>query len=142
MQTQNYKNHSRYVPLYHFILLPALLAVFIGSIINLCNSAPENKYSASLLVALSFIFIVSSFFFRRFALKAQDRAIRAEENFRHFVLTGKPFNNSLTMSQVIALRFASDEELPSLAKRAADENLDSKTIKKSIKNWRGDYHRA
>jgi len=142
MATQNYQNHSRYVPLYHFILLPALLAVVIGSFINLCHSAPENKYSASLLVALSIILLFGCYFFRTFALRVQDRAIRVEENFRHFVLTGKPLNNSLTISQIIALRFASDEEFVSLAKKAAEENLDSKAIKESIKNWRADNHRA
>lgn len=78
---------------------------------------------------------------RTYALKAQDRAIRAEENLRHFILTGKPFDSRLNIRQIIALRFASDEELPSLAKKAAEESLRSKQIKEEIKNWRADNYR-
>jgi hypothetical protein len=79
---------------------------------------------------------------RRFALKAQDRAIRAEENIRHFILTGKPLDTGLRLRQIIALRFASDEEMPALAQRAITEKLSSKQIKQAIKNWRADYHRV
>jgi predicted PurR-regulated permease PerM len=142
MADQNYKNHSRYVPSYHFIVLPVILAAIIGGFVNLCHSALENRYSAALIVVISMALLLCCFYLRSFVLKAQDRAIRAEENFRHYILTGKPFNSSLKMNQIIALRFASDEELPSLAKKALDENLDSKTIKESIKNWKGDYNRA
>ncbi len=78
---------------------------------------------------------------RTYALKAQDRAIRAEENLRHFILTGKPFDSRLNIRQIIALRFASDEELPTLAKKAAEENLHSKEIKQQIKDWRADNYR-
>jgi hypothetical protein len=89
-------------------------------------------------------FIVLSLFFhcRLFALKAQDRAIRAEENFRHFMLTKRTLDSRLTMSQMIALRFASDEEFPALAQKAADQKMKSVDIKKAIKNWRGDYYRV
>jgi Family of unknown function (DUF6526) len=141
MNTQDFKNHSRYVPLYHFVLFALLLAVFIGAIINLWHSEGSNLYSASLILALSLSSLLVFYFMRAFPLKAQDRAIRAEENFRHFVLTGKPFDSRLTMPQIIALRFAADAELPALARRAADENLSSKAIKAAIQNWRGDYHR-
>jgi purine nucleoside permease len=75
-------------------------------------------------------------------LKAQDRAIRAEENFRHYMLTNKLMDGRLNLSQVIALRFASDEEFPALAQKAAAEKLPAKEIKKQIKNWRGDYYRV
>jgi hypothetical protein len=142
MPTQNFKNHARYVPLYHFITPLILIAVMIGSIINLIHSAPENIYSASLIITIAILLVIIWVYVRTFALKAQDRAIRAEENFRHFILTGKPLYNSLTMSQIIALRFASDEELAELAKRAADEKLNSISIKEAIKNWRPDHHRA
>ena len=139
---QNFKNHGRYVPLYHFIGPTVLLAVLIGSIINLVNSAKENKYSASLIVVIALVLWILWWYERAFALRAQDRAIRAEENFRHFILTGKPFDARLRMRQIIALRFASDEEMPSLAKRAVEENLSSKEIKTAIKNWRAYHHRA
>jgi uncharacterized membrane protein len=142
MQTQNFKNHARLVPLYHFVTFTLLVVILIGSIVNLSNSARENIYSASLLVALTIAVILIAFFARTFALKAQDRAIRAEENFRHFIATGQPLDNRLRMSQVIALRFAGDDEFVALAKKAASENMRAKEIKKAIQNWKGDYHRA
>jgi len=88
-----------------------------------------------------FLLLVIGSLVRTYALKAQDRAIRAEENLRHFILTGKPFDSRLNIRQIIALRFASDEELPTLAKKAAEENLRSKEIKQQIKDWRADNYR-
>ncbi len=144
MQTQSYSNHSRYVPLYHYVSATLLLAILIGSFINLSHAVDKSEavYSASLICAMAVLLGLVWFFARSFALKAQDRAIRAEENFRHFILTGKPFDKRLKMSQVIALRFAGDEELAGLAQKAVAEGLSSKQIKQSIKNWRGDYNRA
>jgi hypothetical protein len=77
-----------------------------------------------------------------FALKAQDRAIRAEENLRHFVLTGKLLPAGLRIGQIVALRFAADEEFVALAVKAASENLGSKEIKQSITNWKEDTYRV
>lgn len=79
---------------------------------------------------------------RRFPLKAQDRAIRAEESLRFFILTGKPLDSKLSPGQIAALRFASDEEFVILSARAISENLSPDDIKKSVKNWRADYHRV
>ncbi|MGD0361012.1 MAG: DUF6526 family protein [Bryobacteraceae bacterium] len=79
---------------------------------------------------------------RVFPLKAQDRAIRAEENLRHFVLTGKLLDPRLVMGQVIALRFAPDEEFVDLARKAADANMPAAEIKRAIKNWKADNYRA
>ena len=79
---------------------------------------------------------------RVFPLKAQDRAIRAEEALRYFILTGKPLDKRLTIGQITALRFASDEEFLPLVDRSLAENLSSKDIKQAIKNWRPDYHRV
>jgi hypothetical protein len=79
---------------------------------------------------------------RSFALKAQDRAIRAEENFRHYLLTGKSFDSRITMRQIIGLRFASDEEFVVLAKNAAESGMSEDEIKKSVKNWKTDNDRA
>ena len=142
MKDQNYKNHSRYVFMYHFVTWAAIAAVIIGSIINLVRSSRENLYSASLLVVVSLILASLSWYSRQFALRAQDRSIRAEENFRHFILTGKPFDSRLRMGQIIALRFAPDEEFPVLCQQAAAENLRGSDIKKAIRNWRADHHRA
>ncbi len=139
---QHYKNHQRYSVLFHLVTLPLLLVVIIGSFFNLFNSSHENLYSASLICLLSIIVMSVAFHARAFALKAQDRAIRAEENFRHFMLTNKLPDSRLTMAQMIALRFASDEEFPALAQKAANESISSADIKKSIKNWRADNHRV
>ena len=142
MEEKNFKNHGRYVPLYHFVTPVIMLAILIGSIINLINSAHENLYSASLLVAISSLLFIFYWYMRAFALRAQDRAIRAEENLRHFILTGKPLDSRLRMGQIIALRFAPDDEFIDLAKKAAEEGISSKEIKITIKNWKADHNRA
>ncbi len=99
-------------------------------------------YSASLLVLSSLLLVFVAFYARSFALKAQDRAIYVEENFRHYLLTQKTLPEKLTVRQVVGLRFASDEEFPALAEKASNENMSENEIKKSIKNWKGDYYRA
>jgi cbb3-type cytochrome oxidase subunit 3 len=142
MATQQRSNHFRYIPLWHFITSAAILALLVGSIINLTHSAKENVYSASLLVLASVILLSIFWYARWFALRAQDRAIRAEENLRHFALTGKLIDNRLRLGQIIALRFASDEEFVNLAKKAAEESIRPADIKKSIVNWKADYHRV
>ena len=144
MQTQHYKNHSRLVPLYHGVTLIAILVLIVGSFINLYQiiATGGGLYSASLICLISLILLMLFFFARSFALKAQDRAIRSEENFRHFILTGKPLDNRLRLSQIIALRFAGDEEFIELAQKAINENLSSKQIKQSVKKWKADHHRV
>lgn len=142
MKTQNYANHARMVPLYHYFTLLGALALLIGAIVNLVKSSESNLYDASLLALGALLLLLTALFARTFALKAQDRAIRAEENFRHYLLTGKALDKKLTMRQIIGLRFASDEEYLDLAKKAISENLSEKEIKKAIKNWRPDNERA
>jgi hypothetical protein len=142
MIPQNFTNHTRYITLWTFIMPVVLLAILVGSIVNLFNAEKSNLYSAALILAISLVLPVLYWYTRRFALKAQDRAIRAEENIRHFILTGKPLDTGLRLRQIIALRFASDEEMPALAQRAITEKLSSKQIKQAIKNWRADYHRV
>jgi FlaA1/EpsC-like NDP-sugar epimerase len=139
---QNYRNHKRFVIFYHVLTLLAILALSIGSIVNLLHASKDNLYSASLLLLVAFILMSIFVFVRRFPMKVQDRAIRAEENLRYFVLTGRPLDGQLTIEQIIALRFASDEEFVRLAKRAVDEALNSEEIKKEIKVWRPDHLRA
>jgi hypothetical protein len=78
MKAQSFKNHGRYVFMFHIVTYAAIFAVIVGSVINLVNSSKENLYSASLLVLVSLILASLAWFGRRFALKAQDRAIRAE----------------------------------------------------------------
>jgi hypothetical protein len=142
MKEQSFKSHGRYVFMFHIVTYLAIIAVIIGSIVNPVNSSKENLYSASVLVVVSLILGSLAWFGRQFALKAQDRAIRAEENFRHFILTGKPLDNRLRMGQIIALRFAPDEEFTKLCQQAAEKNLRGIEIKKAIQNWRADHHRA
>ncbi len=144
MQTQNYKSHSKYVPMYHFVLLILIIAILGGAVWNFYRAYDHRsgRLAAALIFALGFVAIFFYIYARDFALKAQDRAIRAEENFRHFILTGKPLDSRLRMGQIIALRFASDAELPSLAQKAADENIKGNDIKKAIQNWRADHHRV
>jgi apolipoprotein N-acyltransferase len=142
MKTQNFSNHSRLVAGWHGLTFFTMLAFWIGSFVNLAHASGPELYSASLLCVAGFIFLCLFLFVRMFALKAQDRAIRAEENLRHFVLTGKLLPASLRIGQIIALRFAADEEFVGLAVKAASENLSSKEIKQSITNWKADTYRV
>jgi hypothetical protein len=146
MQIQNYQNHRKLKPetRSHLIYYICVVSLFVFTIIDLWHAICKGsgRFTASLLVLTSFSLIVAYFLFRSFSLKAQDRAIRAEENLRHFVLTGKLLDKTLTISQIIALRFAPDEEFIGLAERAVKENLSNDGIKKTIKNWKADNHRA
>jgi len=142
MKTQNYSNHSRLVAGWHGLTFFTMLAFWIGSFVNLAHASGPELYSASLLCVAGFIFLCLFLFVRMFALKAQDRAIRAEENLRHFVLTGKLLPAGLRIGQIVALRFAADEEFVGLAVKAASENLGSKEIKQSITNWKEDTYRV
>jgi hypothetical protein len=141
---QSYKNHAQIVPLYHRVLTALLLLTLIGSIVNLTRSWGDSTrfYSASLIVALTISAILLFVFVRVFPLKAQDRAIRAEEQLRHYVLTGKLLDARLSVRQIVALRFASDAELVSLAQRAADQSLSPDAIKREVKQWRADTYRV
>jgi hypothetical protein len=144
MPAQNYANHRKTVPAFHFVLLPLGFATLIGSIVNLTKSIGDHErlYSAALLVAISVALILASLCGRIFALKAQDRAIRAEENLRYFAMTGKLLDARLTALQVVALRFAPDAEFVALAERAAKENMKPDAIKRAVKNWKADEYRA
>ena len=142
MSEQNFKNHSRYIILWTFITPLLLIAILGGSIVNLILADAHTHYSAALILLISVVLIIIYWYARRFALVAQDRAIRAEENLRHFILTGKPFDIRLRMSQIIALRFAPDDEFPELAKKVVEEKLRSKEIKAAIQKWKADHHRV
>lgn len=144
MTAQSYANHRRFVFMFHVVLFGILVLTLIGAGVNLVVSFGDHQrlYSASLIFVLAFCALLLSFFARLFALKAQDRAIRAEENLRHYVLTGKLLDQRLAVRQIIGLRFASDDEFVALAKRAAEENLPEEEIKKAVKNWRADTYRV
>lgn len=134
----------RMVPVFHYLGYLLLAAIVGGSIINLnytCGTG-ECLYTPILICLIALVLIVLMWYSRYFALRAQDRAIRAEENFRHYLATGKPHDSRLKMSQVIALRFAGDDEFVALSKRAVDENMTSKEIKMAIQHWKADYNRV
>jgi hypothetical protein len=143
MKEQNYANHAKLVPGYHVILTLFLAGGLIASFFNTWKQyAAGAGLMTPLLIALLFIIAMLSFYFlRTFPLKTQDRAIRAEESLRYFILTHKQFDSRLTMVQVIALRFAPDEEFVALVDRAVNESLPPVEIKKAIKKWRADNHR-
>ena len=142
-EQQNYANHVRRVPQFMALAL-VLLATLIGSIVNLYMSWGDHEriYSASLILVLTLCVAAAAMFGRIFALKAQDRAIRAEENLRHYVLTQKLLDPRLTVPQITAVRFASDGEFADLAKQAAEKAMSAKQIKESVKSWRADWDRV
>ena len=144
MEAQNYDNHQRFLKSYHGVLFGILVLTLLGALVNLYQSLGDHQrqYSASLIVVIMIVLFMIAFFSRIFPLKAQDRAIRAEENLRHYVFTGKLLDPRVTTRQVIGLRFAPDEEFVALAQKAAEENLSEDEIKKAVKNWRADDYRV
>ena len=144
MEEQSYAKHARYVPMFHGVLFGLIVLILIGSCYNLYRMMGHgnNRLTAALLVAISVAMVLQFFFSRIFPLKAQDRAIRAEENLRHFAMTGKLLDPRLTVQQIIGLRFASDGEFVELARKAAAEGMSLDDIKKSVRNWRADNYRV
>jgi len=144
MEQQTLANHRRLVPMYHFVLALLLLVAVGGSLYNLYRAwgRGSGRGEAILVLIMVVIVFIEGFYLRIFALKAQDRAIRAEENLRHFAMHGSLLNPKLDVRQVIGLRFASDEEFAELAEKAAAEGLSENDIKKAVKNWRGDLYRV
>ncbi|MCR8642855.1 DUF6526 family protein [Paenibacillus sp. N1-5-1-14] len=137
---QNYKNHAKFDPLYHFVLAPITTIVFVFSTIEMIQEDYELDSIILVGVALCILLLVG--LLRIYATKLQDRIIVSEERFRHYRLTGKPLDSRLSVSQIIALRFAPDESYPTLCTRAADSGLSSNAIKQSITKWRADYYRV
>ncbi len=144
MQDQNFKNHVRFVPLFHFVLFLILILCLIGSVWNLVKALEyrSGRLVGATIFGLCIAGVLIAWFARAFALKAQDRGIRAEENLRYFALTGKLLDKRLHMSQIIALRFADDSEFLQLVEKAINEKMNAIDIKKAIANWRPDLHRA
>jgi hypothetical protein len=146
MPVQNYKNHStiNYLTkstITYYVLAIGLTFITAANLLRTIMNA-NGRISAAMSFFMAITFVVAYFMFRSFSIKAQDRAIRAEENFRCFLLSGEKLSSQLKISQIIALRFASDEEFLALADKAVKENLSNKQIKELITNWKADYHRA
>lgn len=142
-ETQTYQNHVRYFPLVHFFLFPVLFFNLIWQTVRLYQ---EPNWDRGEMVLLAVAFIGMNVAARLQALKAQDRSIRLEESLRYHKILSPDLAfqaEQLPTGNKIALRFASDEELPELVQKAINgEFKDSKEIKLAIKNWRGDYLRV
>ena len=142
---QNLKNHTRWYPPFHFFVLPMLLLNFIFSIYVTIHHWPTHWALSLWWVALSIVLFVMAGASRNGALAAQDRIIRLEERLRLAALLpaeDRAHIDELSIKQLIALRFASDAELPALVRKTLTQNLEPKAIKQSIVNWRGDYYRV
>lgn len=141
--TQNYSNHVRWFPLFHFVVMPLLLLNFLSHLVRLFM-APS--WSLGFWTLLGITLILLALASRLMAIKAQDRIIRLEEKLRYRELLSPELAErakGLHIGQIIALRFASDDELPGLIERTLNgEFAKPKEIKQAIKNWRGDYLRV
>jgi len=139
---QSFSHHTRYDPLFHFFLLPVFAITLIVSVVHLVR---RPGFFTAWMVVVAIAALVALFKVRLYPLKVQDRVIRLEERLRLMALLApglRPRIPEFTESQLIALRFASDAELPALAARALNEKLAAPDIKKAIQQWRPDHWRV
>ena len=145
MTTQNFKNHIRFYPPHHFVFYPITLALLASAIYYAINDTPNQKLWMFMSIVI-FLIIVLAFMLRQhYALVLQDRIVRSELRYRHFVITNtrfEPMEQLLNDGQIFALRFAPDEELPKLVQRAVAEKMSGNQIKKAIVNWFPDHQRV
>jgi hypothetical protein len=151
--SQNLGNHARYVPLFHFVALPILMVNFIYGIYTLVVAMRSQgpNHAAGVLdnfinLLVAFALIIICFAARVFALAVQDRVIRLEEQVRFERLFPADLRTRIpefTRDQFVALRFASDGELPMLAREVLDQRIhDRDAIKQMVQEWRADNLRA
>ena len=142
-QVQNFENHTKFVPAFHFFVLPVLLLNVVWSIVRVVRHLSFETI-ALLLVAIALFLL--AFTARVFALMVQDRLIRLEMRLRMQQVLPSELRARIpefTVSQLVSLRFAGDGELPELARKVLDEKLtDRKAIKKLIRDWQPDLLRA
>jgi hypothetical protein len=141
-QPQDFKNHARFDPAFHFFLAPIFLA---NVIIAIVNAVRHRDLGSVWILVLSIAAFVLLFRLRQYPLKVQDRVIRLEERLRLQALAPQEWHAQiyrLNESQLVALRFAADDEVVGLAKQALEHNLDRKQIKERIKSWRADDWRV
>jgi hypothetical protein len=142
---QTFKNHARFYPLFHFFVLPVLLINLIFSIYATIHHWPEHRILFLWWIVMSIVLFIMAGVSRGQALRVQDRIIRLEERLRFAALLPvdeRAHIDELSIKQLVALRFASDDELPALVRKTLTQNLEPKAIKASIVNWRGDYNRV
>jgi hypothetical protein len=143
MADQSFKSHRRYIPLYHFVLLPILILNVVAQVLYFLKYHTPYKLFM-ILVALTLALI--PFSLRAMIATVQDRVIRLEERLRLSNLLPAEMHsriNDLTPGQLVGLRFAPDDEVVGLAQRCMSGELTKgEQIKKEIRNWRPDYLRA
>ena len=143
MTEQNFENHPKMVPAYHYFTSALLLALLVWSVARLVTDFSLDR---AMIVVLVIALLMALYWARVFPLGVQDRVIRLEEQLRmERVLPEdlKPRIPDLTTENLIALRFASDEELPDLTRRVlAGEVTELKAIKRAVKTWRADHQRV
>jgi|SRR5579863_39045 len=140
---QTYANHTRFHPPFHYFLAPGSLVLIILTVTNVFRHS--SRLDAWILLLMAILFFAAVFLLRSYPLKAQDRIIRLEERLRlQTILSGALAQRipELTEAQLIALRFASDSELPALVGKALAETMPSREIKKNIVAWRADTFRV
>jgi len=141
--SQNYSNHARFVPPFHFFVLPVLLLNVGWSVYHIVKSPSADTIIAT---AVAVALLLAALFGRLFALTVQDRLIRLEMRLRLANVLPPDLRGRIpefTVNQLIGLRFASDEELPSLSRRVLYEKIAArKSIKQMVKNWQADELRA
>jgi len=144
MTEQNLANHTRYVPAFHFFVMPVLVVNLGWSLYRL--KSLEFSFAGIFGVVFAAALVILALSARMFALAVQDRVIRLEERLRYERVLPAELQarcGELTINQVVSLRFACDAELPALAKKVLDEKLtERKAIKRLIKTWKPDYQRA
>jgi hypothetical protein len=140
---QSYRNHAKNVPLFHYFTLPVLIANVMFALSAVVDGLSTGTVVA-LLVAIALF--MTALYARVFALRAQDRVIRLEERLRMRELLPpdlQPRINDFTVDQLVALRFASDAELASLAARVLEDDVRTrKAIKQMVTSWRADHVRV
>lgn len=138
-EPQNFATHSRYVPGYHFFLSAVLL---VNLILRVIETIRHPLWMNAWTIVMAVAFILMWWYLREFPKRAQDRVIRLEERLRLGRLLPpeyRPRMNEFTTGQLIGLRFASDEELPTLAVRVLNEGITDRTaIKRLVQQWRAD----
>ena len=144
MTEQNFENHGKLVPSYHFFAVPVFLINFLWSLYRLRQLGISFEGIFGVILAAALVVLV--FQARLFALAVQDRVIRLEERLRYQQVLPADLRArccEMAIGQIVSLRFASDAELPVLARKVLDEKLtERKAIKQLIKNWKPDYLRA
>jgi len=140
---QNYANHTRWHPPFHFFILPVMLINFIWAIVVFAK-APDRNSGWWIVVSLALLML--SLFVRTYSIKVQDRIIRLEESLRYRQILSPAIIQeaaALTTPQIIALRFAGDDELQELiGQTLAGKFAKTKDIKQAVRNWRADTFRV